>query len=49
MHILIDLWRFTLARRKYWLLPMMLVAVIYGALAVFAKVSAVTPLLYALF
>ncbi len=49
LHSLVRLWRFALARKKYWLIPVMVLSVLYGALAVFAQTSVVTPLLYALF
>ena len=49
MRIVADLWRFALVRRKFWLIPVMILAVIYGALAVFSKGSVVAPFIYTLF
>jgi hypothetical protein len=37
------------ARKKYWLLPVMFVMLIVGALIVLAKGSAIAPFIYTLF
>jgi hypothetical protein len=44
-----DLWRFTVARKKIWLLPLMVAAIVYGTLALLAKGSVVAPFIYTLF
>jgi hypothetical protein len=44
-----ELWRFMRARKKYWLLPIMVFMVVLGALFVFAKGSIVAPFIYTLF
>ena len=44
-----ELWRFLRARRKYWLLPTLLVLVLLGGLIVLAQGSAVAPFIYTLF
>ncbi len=44
-----QLWRFAIKRKKFWLLPLMIMAVVYGALAVFTKGSVLAPLIYTLF
>jgi Family of unknown function (DUF5989) len=44
-----ELWRFMRARKKYWLLPVILMLAVFGALIVLAKGSAVAPLIYTLF
>ena len=44
-----ELWRFMRVRKKYWLLPVILMLTVFGALIVLAKGSAVAPLLYTLF
>jgi len=46
---LVELWRFVKARRKYWLVPILVMMVILGGLVVFAKGSAVAPFIYTLF
>jgi len=49
VRIIVDLWRFAMKRRKFWLIPVMITAVFYGALAVFSKGSVLAPLIYTLF
>jgi Family of unknown function (DUF5989) len=49
LHIIGQLWRFAIARKKFWLLPLMIMAVVYGALAVFTKGSVLAPFIYTLF
>jgi hypothetical protein len=40
---------FLRARKKYWLLPIFFMMVIFGALIVFTKGSAVAPFIYTIF
>ncbi|HUU41579.1 MAG TPA: DUF5989 family protein [Desulfatiglandales bacterium] len=47
--IIIEFWEFLKARKRYWLLPIVLVLVLLGALIVFTESSAVAPFIYALF
>jgi hypothetical protein len=49
MSLLKELWRYMRARKKYWLLPILLVMVILGGLIVLAQGSAVAPFIYTLF
>jgi Family of unknown function (DUF5989) len=49
LRILVDLWRFARHRKKFWLVPLMVMAVVYGALAVFTKGSVLAPFIYTLF
>lgn len=49
VRILVDLWRFARHRKKYWLVPLIVMALVYGALAVFAKGSVLAPFIYTLF
>lgn len=49
MSLIRELWAFTRARKKYWLLPVLLVMLIVGGLIVLAKGSAVAPFIYTLF
>lgn len=49
MRILVDLWRFAMARKKFWLIPLMLLAVLYGALIVFTQSSMLAPFIYTIF
>ena len=49
MSFIKELWAFIRARKKYWLLPIIVFMVILGALLVFAKGSVVAPFIYTLF
>ena len=49
MSILAELWDFVKTRKKYWLIPILLVSLILGALLLFAQSSALAPFLYTIF
>ena len=42
-------WGFLRARKKWWLLPIVFVMVVVGALLIFAQGSALAPFIYTLF
>jgi len=44
-----ELWRFMRVRKKYWLLPILVVMLVLGGLLILAKGSAVAPFIYTLF
>ena len=44
-----EFWAFLRTRKKYWLLPILVVMLIVGALLVLAQGSAVAPFIYTLF
>lgn len=44
-----ELWEFMRVRKKVWLLPIILVMVIAGALLVLAQGSALAPFIYTIF
>ena len=49
MSFLAEVWSFMLARKKFWLIPIMLAMVVLGGLVVLTKGSAVAPFIYTLF
>ena len=49
MSAITDLWGFLKERKKWWLLPMVLVLLLFGALIVLTSGSAVAPFVYTLF
>ena len=49
MDFVFQMWRFLGARRKFWLLPIILVTVLIGGLLVLAQGSVVAPFIYTLF
>ena len=49
MSILVELWDFLRVRKKFWLLPMLLVLLAFGGLIILVQGSAVAPFIYTLF
>jgi hypothetical protein len=49
MSFLKELWAFMRARKKYWLIPIIVFMVVVGGLLVFVKGSVVAPFIYTLF
>lgn len=49
MDFFAELWRFMRARRKFWLVPILLMMIVLGGLVVLTKGSAVAPFIYTLF
>ncbi|HEX7219090.1 MAG TPA: DUF5989 family protein [Burkholderiales bacterium] len=49
MDFVIQMWRFLGARRKFWLLPIIVISLVLGGLLVLAQGSAVAPFIYTLF
>ena len=47
--IISEFWEFIKVRKRYWLLPIVVVLLLLGALIVFTETSAVAPFIYALF
>jgi len=47
--LLKELWLYMRERKKFWLLPILIVMVILGGLIVLAQGSAVAPFIYTLF
>jgi len=49
MDVLKDLWFFIKERKKYWLVPIIVVLLLLGLVLVFSSGSAVAPFIYTLF
>lgn len=49
MAFLLEIVDFLRARKKYWLLPIILVLLVFGGLIVLSQGSAVAPFIYTLF
>ena len=49
MEFLKEIWRFMKVRRKFWLLPIMVMMVMFGGLIVLTKGSAIAPFIYTIF
>lgn len=44
-----EMWAFLKARKKFWLLPILLMMLVFGGLLVLAQGSAIAPFIYTLF
>ena len=44
-----EFWAFMRVRKKWWLLPIMIVMLLVGSLLVFAQGSALAPFIYTIF
>jgi hypothetical protein len=49
MDIIGEVWRFIRLRKKYWILPIMAIAVLFGGLIIFGQSSVLAPFIYTLF
>jgi hypothetical protein len=44
-----EFWEFLKVRKKFWLLPIIFVLLLFGTLIVFTESSVIAPFIYALF
>jgi len=49
MDFIKEFWEFLKIRKKYWLLPIIIVLVIFGGLIVLTQGSVVAPFIYTIF
>ena len=49
MSFLKEFWEFLRERKKYWLLPIVIVLALFGILIVLSQGSAVAPFIYTIF
>lgn len=49
MSFIAELWSFVRARKKFWLLPIIVVLLVFGGLLILAQGSAVAPFVYTIF
>jgi hypothetical protein len=49
MSFVIEFWEYMRSRKKFWLLPILLIMALMGALIVLTEGSAVAPFVYTLF
>ena len=49
MSFIAELWQFMRVRKKYWLLPIVLMMVLFGGLIVLTQGTAVAPFIYTIF
>jgi len=44
-----ELWAFMRVRKKFWLMPIIIIMMLVGALLIFAKGSVLAPFIYTIF
>ncbi len=49
MSFLAEFWLYMRVRKKFWLLPILVVMVLFGGLLVLSQGSAVAPFIYTIF
>lgn len=49
MDFISELWAFMKVRKKFWLLPILVMMAIFGGLVVLSQGSAVAPFIYTIF
>ena len=49
MEFLKDLWGFLSHRKKFWMLPIIVILLMFGALIVLTSGTAIAPFIYTLF
>jgi hypothetical protein len=49
MSFLAEFWKFLKVRKKFWLLPLLVMIVLFGVLLVLAESTALAPFIYTLF
>ena len=49
MSFINEFWEFLKIRKKYWLLPIIIVLVLFGGLIILSQGSAVAPFIYTIF
>jgi drug/metabolite transporter superfamily protein YnfA len=49
MSFLAELWAFLRTRKKFWLLPIVLIMMVFGLLLILTQSTAIAPFIYTLF
>ncbi|MEP6717061.1 MAG: DUF5989 family protein [Terriglobia bacterium] len=49
MSFLAEFWKFLKVRKKFWLTPLLVMIVLFGAMLILAESSALAPFIYTLF
>jgi hypothetical protein len=47
--VITEFWEFLRIRKRYWLLPIVIILLLLSGVIIFAESSAVAPFIYALF
>lgn len=49
MDFIWELWTFVRERKKFWILPILAIALLFGGLIILGQTSVLTPFIYTLF
>lgn len=49
MNLIKELWRFLKVRKKFWLLPIIVVLFLFGGLILLTQGTAIAPFIYTIF
>jgi len=49
MSFVVEIWEFLCVRKKFWLLPIILLSLLFGGLVAVSQGSAIAPFLYTIF
>lgn len=49
MSFIVEFFSFLKARKKYWIIPVLIVMVVFGGLLLLAQSSAIAPFIYTVF
>jgi len=49
MGFIVELWLFMKERKKFWLLPIIVMSAVFGGLVVLSEGSAIAPFIYTIF
>jgi hypothetical protein len=49
MEFIKEFWEFLCVRKKYWLLPIIIILVLFGGIIVLSQGSAIAPFIYTIF
>ena len=49
MSFIVEIWTFMRVRKKFWLLPIMMMMLLFGGLVILTQGSAIAPFIYTIF
>ncbi len=49
LSFVLELWAFVRARRKFWLVPILIMLAVFGGLIILTQGSAIAPFIYTIF
>ena len=49
MSFLVEFWAFLRTRKKFWLVPILVMMLLFGTLLILAQTTAIAPFIYTIF